>query len=318
MKPAIRMWRRTPPAIFPPALGFLGLGLAWRGAEDAFAFPLPLGEALLGAGTLLFLFMLLAWTAKPLRRPGVVLEELRVVPGRAGVSAMTMGLMLSGAVLAPYAPGTALGLTLVALTAHSLCALLIVHVLLSGPPEQRGVTPVWHLTFVGFIVAAFPAIALGLDGLALALLLVTGPVAVVIWAVSLWQLWRRIPPAPLRPLLAIHLAPPALFATVAAQLEMPGPAQAAALLGGVILLALLAAARWIAVSGFTPLWGAFTFPLAAFAGALMHLGEGRGALGAAAAVALVAATLIIPLILGKVVQGWLRGSLADQTNAATV
>ena len=318
MKPSIRMWRRTPPAIFPPALGFLGLGLAWRGAEEVFAFPLPLGEALLGAGTLMFLFMLLAWGAKPLRRPGVALEELRVLPGRAGVSAMTMGLMLLGAVLAPYAPSVALGVTLAALIAHSLCALLIVHVLLTGPPEQRGVTPVWHLSFVGVIVAALPAATLGLEGLALALLLVTMPVAAAIWAVSLWQLWRRIPPAPLRPLLAIHLAPAALFASVAAQLDMPVLALAAALLGCMILLALLAAARWIAVSGFTPLWGAFTFPLAAFAGALIDLGDGRGVVGALAAVVLVAATLIIPPILGKVVQAWLRGTLADQTNAATV
>jgi len=316
MKPSIRMWRRTPPAIFPPALGFLGLGMAWRMAEEAFAFPLPLGEALLGAGTLLLVFMLLAWGTKPLRRAGVVLEELRVLPGRAGMSSMTMGLMLLGAVLAPYAPGIALGVTLGALTAHSLCALLVVHVLLSGPPEQRVVTPVWHLTFVGFIVAALPSVALGLDGLALALLLVTGPVAVAIWAVSLWQLWHRIPPAPLRPLLAIHLAPAALFASVAAQLDMPVLALAATVAGGAILLVLLAAARWIAVSGFSPLWGAFTFPLAAYAGALMHLGEGRGVIGAAAAVVLVLATLTIPVILGKVVQAWLRGTLADQTNAA--
>jgi tellurite resistance protein len=40
------------------------------------------------------------------------------------------------------------------------------------------------------------------------------PVATGVWAFSLWQLFTRIPPAPLRPLLAIHLAPASLFAIV--------------------------------------------------------------------------------------------------------
>ena len=40
-----------------------------------------------------------------------------------------------------------------------------------------------------------------------ALLWATLPIAALIWGISLAQLIGRIPPAPLRPLLAIHLAP---------------------------------------------------------------------------------------------------------------
>lgn len=318
MSPATGLWRRTPPAIFPPAFGFLGLGLAWRGAETVYRLPVALGELLLGAGALLFVFMLLAWMAKPLRRPGVIVEDLRVLPGRAGLSAMTMSVMLVGAALVPYAPGLAVWVTGAGLAAHTLVAALIVHGLVTGPAEARGVTPVWHLSFVGFIVAPLSLVPLGYDWAGTVSLLVTVPVACAIWAISLWQLFTRIPPAPLRPLLAIHLAPASLFCTVASLVGMPRLAAVFAVLAVVILVALLVAARWLTSAGFSPLWGAFTFPLAACAGALITLAEGgaTGAAGVAGGVVLVAATLAIPPILTRVLQAWARGGLAARTNAA--
>jgi tellurite resistance protein len=49
-------------------------------------------------------------------------------------------------------------------------------------------------------------------------------VALAIWALSCGSCARAVPPAPLRPLLAIHLAPAALFATVAGLLARHGSA----------------------------------------------------------------------------------------------
>jgi tellurite resistance protein len=117
----------------------------------------------------------------------------------------------------------------------------------------------------------------------------------------------------LRPLLAIHLAPAALFATVAALIGQPVLAQAFAAFGAVILLALLAAGRWITSAGFSALWGAMTFPLAAYATALLTLG---GVWALAGNIVLGLAFLIIPPIAWKVLKLWPAGRLAAKTNAA--
>lgn len=314
------LWRQTPPAIFPPIMGLFGLGLAWRQGAPAFGLPPGLAEALLGAVTLLFLFALVAWLAKPLRRPSVVAEELRILPGRAGLAAASLSIMLLAAVLVPYAPGLARGLGLGALVVHLALGALLVRVLLAGPPEGRVVTPVFHLVFVGFILWPLSAVPLGMEGAARLVLWVTMPVAGVIWAISLWQLITRIPPAPLRPLLAIHLAPASLFSITASALGQTGLAEFWALAGGAILLALVITGGWLTAAGFSALWGAFTFPLAAYATALLALGAAAGdrvvALGGG--LVLVAATLIIPAIAVQVLRLWARGTLAGATNAARV
>ena len=84
------LWRRVPPAIFPSIMGLFGLGLAWRRGVAAFGLPAGIAETILGAVTLLFLFALVAYSAKFLRRPAVLVEELRILPGRAGVAAMLL------------------------------------------------------------------------------------------------------------------------------------------------------------------------------------------------------------------------------------
>lgn len=54
------VFRATPPAIFSPVFGLLGLGLAWRRGVVAFDLPVGLAEMLLGVATLLYLFCIVA------------------------------------------------------------------------------------------------------------------------------------------------------------------------------------------------------------------------------------------------------------------
>ena len=93
----------------------------------------------------------------------------------------------------------------------------------------------------------------------------------------------------------------------------PGPALAFAGLALVLLLALLAAGRWVMESGFSPLWGAFTFPLAALASAL--LAQDGLFLWTGLAV-LAAAVGFVPYVLWQVLKLWPGGRLAAKTNAA--
>jgi tellurite resistance protein len=199
------------------------------------------------------------------------------------------------------------------LAAHAVLALLTLRVLIRLPPEARQVNPGWHMTFVGFILAAPVLASLGWPDVARLILYATLPIALAIWGVSLVQLARRIPPAPLRPMLVIHLAPASLFATTASLAELPTLALVFIGMAVFILVALLAMAHWITESGFSALWGAFTFPLAATSAALMLHG---GALGQLGQVIFVLALGIVPWIAWRVLKLWPGGRLAAKTNAA--
>ncbi|TVS01388.1 MAG: tellurium resistance protein [Rhodobacteraceae bacterium] len=307
--------RRTPPALFAPLMGLFGLGLAWRAAGSAYGALEGFGDLILGATALLYLFVLVSWLAKPLRRPGVIGEELRVLPGRTGLAAASLGLMLLSTALAPLAPWLGFGLALLAFVLHLLLVAVFVRILWLGPPEGRVVSPEWHLVFVGFIIGGLTASMLGAHLVAQALVWLMLVPAGVIFAVSLWQFLKARPPAPLRPLLAIHLAPLCLFALVAHGAGI-AVAPVFAALAGAMFVVLLISVPWLTQAGFTPLWGAFTFPLAAFANVLVTLSGGEGLLGMAAAGTLVLATGAVGVIAWRIFQLWPGGKLAAKTNAA--
>ncbi len=312
------LWRDVPPAIFPPMLGLLGLGLGWRRGASSFGLDIGVSDLVLGAVILLFAFGVLAYGVKLARRPGVVLDDLHVLPGRAGLAALTDSVMLSAAVLLAYAPGLGEWVLWIGLALHATLALLLTWVMARGPAERRRVTPIWHLSYVGFILAPLAAVPLGYVALSGLILQATMAAAVLIRGVSAVQFARASVPAPLRPLLAVHLAPACLFAIVAASIGLNGLALGFGVLALAMFFALLSAGRWIAAAGFSPFWGAFTFPIAAFA----NMGFALDAAGFGAGwrfigmLALVAATVAVPVIAVKVLKLWAKGQLAGRTNAA--
>ena len=306
--------RRVPPAIFPPILGLFGLGLAWRRAGAAFDLPDGIAEAMLGAVTLLFLFAFGAYLAKGLRRPPVLIADLRLLPGRLGISAMMTCLYLLSATLAPYAPDTARLVLLGALGLHAVVIGVILWVFLSGPKEQRRYSPAGHLYFVSPIVGANVAAQAGYDYLALGLLAGSMTLAALIWAWGADRLWRDGMAVPLRPLLALHLTPAALAGLTAYSLGLESLAHVAAAVAGFILGALILGLRPLLAAGFSPFWAAYTFPLAATASLWIILG---GTWQSAGVLVLVAATLAIPVIAFRILKLWAGGQLAVKTNAAS-
>lgn len=307
------LFAKTPPAVFPSILGLLGLVVALRQVLARLGLDLGPADLAGGIAVALWLFAVTAYGVKLARRPSVVMEDLRVLPGRSGLATMTMGGMVTATLLALYVPQMALVLMLAALAGHAVLAALLIRLLLGLPPEARAVNPTLHLSLVGFIVAAPAALTLGWGWLAEALFWAAIPVAVVIWGLSLRQFAASVPPPPLRPLLAIHLAPAALLALVAGLL---GKAEIAALflgLGTVYGLLLVAGGRWVTQAGVSPLWGAFTFPLAAMASAMLVKGGAWHWPGIALTVLGLA---VIPAILWWVLKRWPGGKLAAVTNAA--
>lgn len=314
LPPPVRagLWARTPPAVFPAVLGLAGLALSWRRGAGAFGSPVEaLAEIFTGAVTLLVAFALLTIIVKIARRPAVVMEDLRILPGRAGLAAAVLSAYLLAILLAPHALVLARGLFWATLGAQLALMGLIVSALAAAPVEQRRVTPAFHLSFTGLIVGSLAALNLGLTGLAAVLFWPALVAALVIWGVSARQFLGEVPPAPLRPLLAIHLAPVALIGSVALGLGMPGLAQGMGLASVVLLAALVLGGRWLLAAGFTPFWGALTFPLAATVN--LWLGLGWRLTGGTL---LVAATLAIIPIAFQVMKMWASGQLAIKTNAA--
>lgn len=307
------LFAKTPPAIFPPILGFLGLVIALRLVRWRLGWDTDLFELVAGVAVALWVFGAVAYLAKVARRPGVVLDDLRVLPGRSGLAALTMGGMATSSLTAIYNQPVAAALLLVSLAGHAVLAGLLVRLLLGLPREARAVNPTLHLSFVGFIVGAPAAMAQGWGALAEGLFWVSLPVALAIWGLSLRQFTRIVPPAPLRPLLAIHAAPAALLSTVAGLLAKPELGMVFAGIGLAYALVLLASARWLTAAGVSAMWGAFTFPLAALATALMITG---GVFLWPGIVLTVLGLVAIPWILWWVLKRWPGGKLAAVTNAA--
>ncbi len=298
-------------------MGLFGVSLGWRRATEAFGIGPGWADLILGAAFFGFVFIAGSYLAKLIYRPGVVIEDLRILPGRAGLPALSMSVILLAAGLVPLFPRAAVFLLMFGLVLHCVIAALVILALVTGPVEQRQVTPVWHLAFVGFIVVPLAAAPLGFAALASYVLAGTMVLAALIYGISLAQLVRRDPPPPLRPLLAIHLAPISLFGTAAHLLGLGTAALVMAGLASAVLAALLIRARYLTVAGFSPLWGACTFPLAAWSGLMLALAGQAEIFRIAGGLGLVAATLLTVWITGRVLRMWASGTLAAKTNAAT-
>ncbi len=303
---------KTPPAIFPPILGLLGLALALRLGLAGLGLPLAAADLVAGVAVVIWGFAAFAYLAKLLRRPSVVLADLRVVPGRAGLAAMTMGAMAAASLLLPFSTLAAQSLVVAGLAGHTVLAVLLLGLLRKGDLPMP-LNPSLHLSFVGFIVAAPAAIGLGWTLLATVLFWVMLAVALGIWGFSVGQALRALPPPPLRPMLAIHLSPVALLASVAGLLGMDSAATVLLVVGAIFAVILILAARWVCLAGISALWGAFTFPLAAFATAML----GAGGVWLAPGFGVAGVALVVnPVIAWWILKRWPGGKLAAVTNAA--
>lgn len=308
------LWRRVPPQIFAPLLGGLGIALDWRRATALFGAPEAIAGLLAGMAAAAAAFAALTYGVKLARRLGVIADELAILPGRAGVGAGVLCIYVLAALLAPFAPGVARALLLAGFALHLAFWVPLIAAL--RRPGQGRVTPVWHVTFVGPIVGAMAALWLGWSDLARAIWFPAAAMAAIIWAISLRQALTERVPAPLRPLLALHLAPVALLGTVAAGLGWAQVAQGFAAISVIGVALAVLRLRWLTEAGFSPLWGAFTFPAAATAGLWLAVDDGRGLWHMVAGIGLVAATLLVLPILILIWREWASGRLAVKTNAA--
>ena len=248
-----------------------------------------------------------------------MIEDLRTLPGRTGLAALCIGLMVQAALFASVSQPAAQAALLLGFIGLSGIALFVLPKRLSGSDTAGPNTPAMHLVFVGFILVPGAALPLGLATGALPWLIwYCTAAALLITALTIGPLLTGEGPPPLRPLQTIQLAPPAFIVTGALMTGATTLGALALVWATLVALGLVLRAKWMTEGGFSGFWSAFTFPVAGFAGALLlsHQAFGWEILRIAAGVLLVAATLYIPVIAFKVLKLWATGMLAAKTNAS--
>lgn len=269
-------------------MGLAGLALAWRRAGGALAFAPVVADALAWAAAAVWLVLaafaalvvvrhrerLAAWYADPALAP---------FPSLAGVS-----LMVAAVALAPHgAWARAAYVAGLVLTAIALIAFTIA--MARRRPPNAAITSAWYLPGVaGGLVGTIGAGAFDLRGLAV----VGIGVALAGWlAVAprlLLRAWRGGAHAPVTPVAAIELAPPAVGGLAWFAVRPGAPdGVAMVLFVGAAIAALLLLPQIPRMRGTPvgPAWWAFSFPLAAWA-SLALAWRARAPLSGPAAVAL--------------------------------
>jgi tellurite resistance protein len=318
MIPFNRFWRRTPPALFPSLLGLFGLALAWRQAADVWGIPREIGESIGLVSTVILLITLTSYVAKLCIRPSVLWDDLQIGPARGSVSAGSMCAMAMAAFFIPY---TSLGAALVwymALGLHAVYFTCVVLIVARHENTLEQISPVILLPVVGVLVATLAAPQMGYIMFCKIVLAFAIPISAVIFVISLWNARRVGVPVPHRSSFAIFLVPPSLAALCI--FAIGGPAYYLPVWLGVtgIAFALLPFVRWMAHGGWSPAWGAFAFPLAAFCSVQIVAVEAEfGWVAQILAVStLIVASVLIPYIVARTYISWFQGKLAEVTKAA--
>jgi tellurite resistance protein len=305
-----------PASFFGMPLGLLALGLAWRGAAALWDLPHSIADVLLGAGFLLWAFLLIQYLRKWVGQRAIALAEFDhpvqcCFVGLGGVDGL-----LASIGWAPYSRTAALGLLVIGATWVVVFGLYRTGCLWQGERAPETTTAVLYLpTVSGALVSASAAATLGWQDWG-QLAFGAGVLSwLAIESVLVHRLYTAAPLAPaLRPTLGIQLAPPAVAAV--AYLNVGGGAPdliAHALVGYALLQALILIRLWpwLKAAGQTPAWWGFSFGAAALPTAAIKL-VARGDTGAVETLApylFIAGNLVIATVAVMTVRLALRGQL---------
>jgi tellurite resistance protein len=289
------------PALFPPLFGAVALAFLWQ------AHGVPLIGWL---AMIIWSGVALTYVGRVLAAPAILKRDLDTLPGRTGLTAANLTLMLVAAFMAPRSGLAATGLLALSLLIQ-IALILTFLSRIRGDKNLRAVQPVWQMIFTGFVVAIPAAALTGALPLAQVLLGYSVAAAAAIWALTGLQFaLKRFPPPQLRPALAIHLSPAAMVGQGALFSGYPALADTFFWVSAAIFVALVVNIRWITAHGFSPFWSAFTFPLVGFAGLSFIIHAALGWILTALATAVVA------YVCARIFALWRSGRLAELTFAA--
>lgn len=320
MKTTLEFWRHTPPVLFPCLLGFIGLGLAWRRAAEVWPVSPWIGEGILLVSCLLFMATGTCYHIKLGLRPSVIFDDLKPGPAKGAVSAGSMCLMLYATALTPYHYELAQLCWWIAVLQHAGYMICVTLSLAKSNTQLSELNPTHILPFVGYIVASIGGPDLGHATLSGFFLIATLPGCLFIIIKSLLNLKKHGANNTQRPSYFIILAPLSVYGIGSFNIwpsEIYTVFWCMALIAGLFMAPFLG---WFCKGGWSPAWGAFTFPLSAFTVAMLTGVQSGFGLAAqiSSALSLVLASLVIPYIVWKTYRHWMAGKLAQATGAAIV
>jgi tellurite resistance protein len=276
----------VPAAFFAMVLGLSGLAYSWRAAHRIWGFPEVVGEALMLLAAMVWAVLILLYAAKWIGRRDAAVKELSdpiqcCYIGLIGVTA----LLIAGGVL-PYSRFAADILLALGVCFTALFAVWRTGSLWQGGRDPGTTTAVLYLPLGAgsFVTASL----LGVMGYVDWGQLVFGAGLfswLAIESVLLHRLLTAQPlPLPLRPSLAIQIAPPTVGALAYLNLTNGAPdVLVHAMIGYGLLQALIALRMfpWVRQQPFAPSYWAYSFGMTALATDLLRLIE-RGDSSAAA------------------------------------
>jgi len=248
-------------------LGLGGLGLAWR-KMDVWV----VSEPLMVLTALAWIVILGLHATRAWKHPGAALADWRN-PLRCGFAgAASIGMMLTAGALLPHAPDVARFVLLVAIALHLAIGLSLLARVLRGEGGPSMLVPPLLIPLVGNVLAPIFCAPLGLPVLGWMLFGLGMLLWLALHPLLLARLFEAPLPPPLRPSLAILLAPSAVGALAIEALGGPEPAFLALYgMAAFTFALLLVVLRSMLGSGFALGYWGLTFPLAAFTTATMKL-----------------------------------------------
>ena len=312
------LWRQTPPAIFPVCLGFMSLALGWRNAANELpSIPEDIGNLMLALSTAFFVWFLMFYFAKVAARPGVVMDDMRTPPARAGMAAAAMSMMILAAALLPLGIQVPL-VWWTGVFMQIFASIVVLWAIWKDPPEKRHFSTFQYLTFVGPVVGPIAGIPLGYIWESV-WLITASLVAYIIVTAGIFLTLKRDPiPVHLRPSVMIFLAPICLFALGYGGLGWETAFTIFYWLANVTAIILILLVPWMVRGGYSPVWASFTFPVAAFLNVqVLALSKGYGLMAEIGVYAgLVIGTPLILWIAYRSIMQWVTGDLARKSHAA--
>jgi tellurite resistance protein len=314
--------QRLPPGLFAIPLGLIGLAATWGrlGQADPGARALGAGlhTVLAALGLAVWALLCVLWLLKLLRHP----EQVRGLWGHPlQGSFLALAPVSSLLVVAVAAPATHHAPLLLALHMLVLLALAlqlsiawrVVAQLTTGRIGPELVTPALYLpTVAGGFVGAMALQGLGLHGWAVLLFGVGLGAWALLEARILHRLFAGPLPLALRPTLGLELAPTSVGALTLAVLWPALPADALLVALGIgtgPALAVLARWRWWTETPFTAGFWSFSFPVAAYAGAIVEAVRRGGWPLLPAWVAVLLATAVVAYLAWRTLALTLAGRL---------
>lgn len=264
-----------PVALFTTVMGVAGLALAWAKASALAGAPALPGLCLRWAATALYVFLFVLYALKGLRYPAQVAAE-RAHPVQVNFfPAISTGMVLLSIAWLPTLPGVAHVLWSVGAAAHLALTLLSVGSWIFHPHYSiQHASPAWFIPAVGNILMPIVGMQWAPPDISWFFFSIGLVFWLVLMTIVLYRLFFHEPlPPPMRPTLAILLAPPSagFVAYLALTGQVDGFARVLYSMALFMFLLLASHVRQFARLPFsTAAWG-YSFPLAALTMASLEM-----------------------------------------------